>query len=128
MTNSHVLLIDDSLQVHERVRRAFKDAPVSVGATDSIIVAQGQVFSKAPPRLVILDLQMPILNGGLLGRSLKRRTGIPIVIFSSESADRLREVQAYVGAEAALSKSVSDAELVETVLRVLEAPRTGPSR
>lgn len=128
MGDPEVLLIDDSLQVHERVRLAFKDAPVAVEATDSIIVAQGRVFSKTPPALVILDLQMPILNGGLLGRSLKRRTGIPIVIFSSESAERLREVQVYIGAEAALSKSVSDAELLETVLEVLGAPRAGAAR
>lgn len=127
-TRARVLLLDDSRQVHERVRSAFSDSPVTVTATDSLAKAQADVLSTTPPDLLILDLQMPSLGGSLVGRAFKRRTAIPIVLFSSESAERLNEVLEYVGAEAALSKSAPDRELVETVMRLLQAVRRNGHR
>lgn len=122
MSLPRVLLLDDSTQVHDRVRRAFQRSPVSLEVTDSLVVAQRQVLSQEPPDLLLLDLQMPTLGGAVIGRSFKRRVPLRIVIFSSETSERLREMQDYVGAEASVSKSVPDADLVDTVLSVLKAP------
>lgn len=122
MATPRVLLLDDSKQVHERVQRAFSEVPVTVEFTDSLLTAQTEVLSKAPPDLLLLDLQMPALGGAIIGRSFKRRVPIRIVIYSSESPQRLEEVREYVGAEAAVSKSAPDRELIDTVMRVLAAP------
>lgn len=128
MSKPRILVIDDSAQVHDRVRRAFERQPVSVEVTDSIVTAQAEAFSSTPPDLIVLDIQMPVLGGPLLGRAIKRRVSIPIVIFSSETPARMRDVQEYVGAEAAVSKSAPDAELVGAVMRLLGAPlHEGPA-
>lgn len=125
MPNARVLVLDDSKQVHDRIRQAFAGVPVTIDATDSLAAAQEQVLSKSPPDLLILDLQMPTLGGALVGRSFKRRAAIPIVIFSSETAERLDEVRKFIGAEASVSKSAPDRELVAAVLKVLEAAGPG---
>ncbi|HWP35370.1 MAG TPA: response regulator [Thermodesulfobacteriota bacterium] len=124
---ARVLLLDDSEQVHDRVRRAFEHAPVTVTATGSLAQVQADVLSATPPDLLILDLEMPILSGSLVGRALKRRAAIPIVLYSSESTERLREMVDFIGAEAAVSKSAPDQELVDTVLRVLRSRPAGAS-
>lgn len=125
MSKPRILVIDDSPQVHDRVRRAFEWLPVSVEVTDSIATAQAEAFSDKPPAVIVLDVQMPVLGGPLLGRAIKRRVSIPIVLFSSEAVARMREVQEYVRAEAAVSKSAPDTELVGAVMRLLGAPGQG---
>lgn len=128
MSTARVLVLDDSRQVHDRIQRAFTGIPVAIFATDSLAKAQAEILSTTPPDLVILDLQMPTLGGAMVGRAFKRRVPIPIVIYSSESPARLQEVLDYVGAEAAVSKSAPDKELVDTVLRVLRAARCAPDQ
>ncbi len=128
MPRTRVLLLDDSKQVHDRVQRAFEGVPVSVTATDSLANAQRDIFSPTPPDALILDLEMPVLDGTLVGRAVKRRTGIPIILFSSESPARLREVLEFIGADAAVSKSAPDRELVDTVMRILRSVRPAAAR
>lgn len=124
MKTYKVMVLDDAKSVHERVKRAFGGRSVDVRATDSWVDTKTAVFSSNPPDLLILDLQMPTIDGRAVGRAIKRRLAIPIIIFSSEDAKHLSQAMTDVGAEAALSKSASDSELVGTVMRLLETGRT----
>ncbi len=119
MSGERVLLLDDAEMVRTRVRRALDTVGLDLVATDSWVDAKNEVFSARPPDLLILDLQMPTIDGAAVGRAIRRRMDIAIVVFSSEAQERTRQAAESIGAAAALSKSVTDQELVSTVLRVL---------
>jgi len=114
-----VLLLDDALATHERVRIAFAGTGINLHVTDSWVTVKQAVFSDTPPDLLILDLKMPSIDGAAVGKAIKRRLSIPIVIYSSEDAWRLADAQKELGAEAAVSKSGSEADLVRAVQRCL---------
>ena len=120
MKSARVLVLDDAASVHARIRLAFHGLPIVLSTTDSWVDTKTHVFSDTPPDLIILDLQMPTIDGRAVGRAIKRRMDIPIVVYSSEAAGRLSAAMQDIGAEAAVSKSASDAELVSTVTRLLE--------
>jgi len=121
MKNFKIMVLDDAKSVHERVKRAFSGRGIEVHATDSWVDTKTAVFSSNPPDLLILDLQMPTIDGRAVGRAIKRRLAIPIIIFSSEDAKQLSQAMTDVGAEAALSKSSPDSELLNVAMRLLGA-------
>lgn len=123
--NYSVLLLDDSPAVHHRVTRAFDGSPVVLEATDSWLDAKDRLLSSnACPDLLILDLQMPTINGRTFGRVIKRRLSVPIVVYSSETAENIADSVAYIQAEAGVSKSSTDDELVQTVMGLLKKLQT----
>ncbi len=113
-----VLLLDDSPLVHARVKNAFRGTHVGVTATDYWFDVQKRIFSESPPDLLVLDLQMPAIDGRSVCRAIKRRVSIPVVLFSSENAQTLQEAVEQSGADAALSKECPDRELVDTIQRI----------
>jgi len=119
MGGDRVLLLDDAEMVRTRVRRALGGLGLDLVATDSWVDAKNEVFSARPPDLFILDLQMPTIDGAAVGRAIRRRMDIAIVVFSSEAQERIDQAARTIGAAAALSKSVTDRELVSTVLAIL---------
>lgn len=121
MKSARVLVLDDAASVHARIRKAFHGMPYVLTTTDSWVDTKTEVFSDTPPDVIILDLQMPTIDGRAVGRAIKRRMDIPIVVYSSEATGRLSAAVQDIGAEAAVSKSATDDELVSTVVRVLES-------
>ncbi len=113
-----LLLLDDSPLVHARVKNAFRGTHVDVTATDYWFDVQKRIFSESPPDLLVLDLQMPAIDGRSVCRAIKRRGSIPVVLFSSENAQTLQEAVEQSGADAALSKECPDRELVDTIQRI----------
>ncbi len=114
-----VLVLDDAQAARERVRNALRSLSLRVQATDSWVDTKTAVFSASPPDLLVLDLQMPTIDGKAVGRAIKRRLNIPIVIFSSEEPAKIAAAVAEVGAEAGVSKSAPDSELIATISRLL---------
>lgn len=123
MNRPVVLFLDDSLAVHERVRKAFHGKAVEFEATDSWVAAKARLLERMPPDLLILDLQMPTIDGRTFGRVIKRRLPVPIVVYSSETAQHIAEAVTYIGAEGGVSKSAPDEELVRQVMDLLGRTR-----
>ncbi len=122
-----LLLLDDSVVIHSRVKQIFSGTKVDVSVTDSWVDTKTAVFSDNPPDVLLLDLRMPTIDGLAVGRALKRRVSIPIILYSSENIERLRAAAADIGAEDFVSKSASDSDLVEAVVRQLTSRRTAVS-
>jgi CheY-like chemotaxis protein len=71
-----VLLVDD----RESNRVLLEEALAEIGA--EIVVAEGgkralEIVSASEPEVVVLDFQMPDLNGAETARRIKRRPGAP---------------------------------------------------
>src|SRR5262249_54957916 len=118
-----VLVIDDDPEMLEivgeaLVRRGYRVAKASHGREGLARV------DEEAPRLVLLDMRMPVMDGWTFAKILRERYGrrIPIVVVTAAGESKLRADE--VGAEGHLGRPFAIDELYEIVDDTLagEAP------
>jgi two-component system response regulator len=123
-----ILLIDDSDSDAEITLRMLKKAKVNnriFRARDGLeglaFIFREDVFSSrdmSVPKLVLLDINMPTLDGTEVLRRLKSSDGtrtIPIIMLTSSAADLPIRVCAELGASGFLTKPVTIEEFAQLV-------------
>jgi len=111
------------------------DDPVLIKIMNNVLDANGfepVMANEAPlgleiamtqsPDLIILDVMMPIINGYNICRLLKSEEGyknIPILLLTSRSEQKDKEIGAEVGADGYIAKPFDTNELLETIRRLL---------
>jgi FixJ family two-component response regulator len=116
-----VAVLDDDISVRTALRRLLVTWGMDVHA-----FASGEEFLQAlevhVPDCLILDLQMPHMNGWVLIERLRRtRISLPIVVITATDADEA-ELQARLGPAAVwLRKPFEE----QTLLRAIKATRKG---
>ena len=119
-----ILVVDDDPKIVALVRTYLEREGFRV-----ITAADGKAalasIGRAHPRLLVLDLMLPELDGLALMRLVRERSDVPIVMISARgsAADRVLGIQE--GADDYLAKPFSPAELVVRVKAVLR--RTHPA-
>jgi CheY-like chemotaxis protein len=117
-----ILVLDDDPDLLKMVERVLAhDGRSVVTATDP--VAALELYERARPCLVVVDLMLPHMDGEEFLQALVRRFGDPRppVIILSASAVR-SEVASRVGAEASLGKPFEIDDLRDMVARFCDAP------
>ncbi|RYB07200.1 response regulator [Lichenibacterium ramalinae] len=117
-----ILVVDDDPGVRERLRTVLERSGYSVGEAGDGAEALRRVMH-GPPRAILLDLTMPVMDGFAFLHALRERPGcqdIPVIVFSARdisSAEReqLRE------ADRIMSKTTSLKDLTGE-LRALAPP------
>jgi DNA-binding NarL/FixJ family response regulator len=125
-----VLIVDDAPAVREALRWAFDDA------ADLTIVGEAGDGQEAliraaelAPDLVILDIEIPGLDGYAVARSLKAMPRPPVVVFLTihgDGASRQRALQA--GGDGFAEKGIGWAAFIAQVRGALAGRATGASR
>lgn len=124
MSGYNILIIDDTKEVHDVVGAYLKYSGYEVlHATNG---AEGlELMDRETPDLVLLDIQMPILDGfGVLEQMKGRRhlADIPVMILSSLDRPNLKVKGLQMGADDYIVKPFDRAELM---VRVTVALRRG---
>ena len=111
-----VLVIDDDKLTLEIVRDMLEEGGYVV-ATLSQPRLVANVLLKEKPDLVLVDVRMPELSGDLLVEFMSRFNllTVPIVLFSAEEEDVLRELTARTGARGYIKKTNDQARFLEQV-------------
>ncbi len=106
----HVFIIDDDRSLLSLLKLIFEDACFSVHTFLDAQRALTEVGGLKPD-LIILDLEMPVMNGREFYKAL-REDGhqMPVLILSAYGA---RAAQAELGADAAVDKPFEPEDLVE---------------
>ena len=78
------------------------------------------------PRLVILDIMLPAMDGWEVCRELRKSSNVPILMLTAREDEMDRVVGFSLGADDYVVKPFSPRELVERVKAILR--RAGPSR
>src|SRR5713226_7711122 len=119
--NRTILIVDDQEQNRDLLRELLsKDSFRLVTAADGQ-EAIDQI-AKAPPDLVLLDVQMPKLNGFEVCRRIKTSPEtrlIPVVLVTALSAREDRVLGLVAGADDFLSKPIDPTELLARVRSLL---------
>ena len=119
-SQKNVLILDDSEVVLDIARKYLVDAGYFVST--AISLAEFDRHSAArQPDLILLDVQMPELEGDDLGRKLRMERGVtaPILLFSTLDEEQLESRSKSSGLDGWVSKNAGlDALIAEVRARI----------
>lgn len=117
MEKKRILLVDDEESIQLLYREEFEDEGFTVDSAYNGIDALAK-FQKDPPDLVILDINMPGMNGIEVLRQMKElRADLPIIL--SSAYQEYKQDFATWASEAYVVKSANMDELKATVRKHL---------
>lgn len=115
-TQPRILVVEDDLDIRETVTEILREEGYAVDAVGDGLEALDYLRRQPAPRLVLLDLMMPGMNGEDLVRVLRNSPGladIPVAVVSA--ARDLEERAEKMKAVAFLQKPISLAGLLALV-------------
>ena len=120
-----VLVVDDSLVMRTMVSLTLESAGFAVVEAHDGVEALEAVLGQGAPSLMVLDLNMPRLNGLELLQHLRASglTGIPVLIVSSYASAFLDgPTAAKLGVKGFLTKPFKPEQLVSVARHLAIAP------
>lgn len=118
MGKKKVVVIDDCMLHLQLVRDILEPAGYEVMTADSSIIANTYIYTTPPPDLLLVDVEMPMLNGAEKVRLLKQRDAsrdIPTLLMSAKPPGEMDQLAQDSGAEGFLCKPFDHATLLSAV-------------
>jgi CheY-like chemotaxis protein len=108
-----ILVVEDDPFIRDLMAMALEDEGHQViGAPNGVDALE--ILEERTPDLILLDLNMPVMDGVAFARALRaRQRDVPLVLVSARPD--LPEVARSLGAAGALPKPFGRAELIEVV-------------
>ena len=122
-----VLVVDDDPKIVQLLRAYLEREGFSVvtaGDGPSALAA----IRDHEPRLIVLDLMLPELDGMSVARRVREDSDVPILMLSARGAVADRILGIAEGADDYMPKPFSPAELVVRVKAILRRARRAPAR
>ncbi len=122
-----ILVVDDEASIRRIAQAYLEQAGFRVVCVEDGLEALRQAAAD-PPDLVLLDLNLPGMDGMEVAARLRERSDVFILMLTarSEEADRVAGLR--IGADDYLTKPFSPRELVARVEAILRRRRGGPAR
>jgi len=121
-TRGHVTVIEDEASISDPLRSALEREgyavsvePTGTGGLESV--------RRGEPDIVLLDLNLPDLDGRDVCRAIRQTSDVPIIMLTARGLETDRVVGLELGADDYLVKPFSMAELIARIRAVLR--RTG---
>ena len=122
LVENTILVIDDDVDMVYLLRRLLESAGFQVvSAPDG--ESGLRVFPEVAPELIILDVNLPLLDGLDVCRRLRRRSLVPILMLSCHREDYHKVVGLETGADDYLGKPFNPSELLARVNALLRRAR-----
>ena len=116
------LVVDDSLTMRKVLSRVLEREGFEVAtANDGMDAVQKLQLLK--PDIILTDIEMPRMDGFEFSRHVRdnaKTSDIPLIVISSRTAEKHRNVAKELGVNAFLGKPVQDEELIEQVNALLK--------
>jgi CheY-like chemotaxis protein len=117
-----VLIIEDNEQVRRSLERAFQREGYTVAtANDGQQALQDLTASDSPPKIIIMDLVMPVMDGWKLRKHLLEKpvwASVPVIAFSGAG---IEDAETALPGVLCILKPVSMRTLFESVARLIAA-------
>jgi two-component system alkaline phosphatase synthesis response regulator PhoP len=116
--SQRILVVEDDREIATLVRDYLVRAGFTVDIASSGVQAL-DLYQRAQPALVILDLMLPEIDGLDLARRIRRESETPLIMLTARSSESDRVSGLELGADDYLAKPFSPRELVARVRAVL---------
>ncbi len=119
---NRIIVIDDCRLTLQIVKDLLEEEGYEICTASSSGDAFSSILAGKKPSLIIIDVNMPLIQGDTMVNVLKRNKEtqmIPILYYSSKTAEELHLLMEKTGADGYLTKSSSNAELLEAVRKIL---------
>jgi len=126
MSGPVVLVVDDEPQILRAVERTLSARGFVVRTASDGRAAVGAVADD-PPDLVVLDLNLPHLDGLTACREIRRSSRVPILVLSVRDAEEDKIAALDLGADDYLTKPFGAGELLARVRALLRRAAPGPT-
>jgi chemotaxis protein histidine kinase CheA/CheY-like chemotaxis protein len=128
--SQRIVVADDSLSVRRALVQLMQDAGYTVAEARDGMEALNAI-NEEPPIAVLLDLEMPRLNGLEVTRFMRNQVhtrAVPVIMITSRASDKYRTAALEAGVTHMLGKPFDEDDLVRLVrASVQTAERTGTS-
>ena len=118
MGTGTILLVDDELKVCELLRVYLERAGYEVACVQDGNLAV-QEIERCGPALILLDLNLPGMDGLEICRTLRKSSDIPIIMLTARDEEADKIVGLEIGADDYVVKPFSPREVVARVKAVL---------
>ena len=118
-----VLVVDDALTVRNTLQQLLQDSGYYVKTARDGLEALS-IMQTFRPHVVLTDLEMPNMNGVELTASLRSKPenkDLPIIMITSRSQDKHRELAERAGINAYITKPYNESDLVKTIRNAVAA-------
>lgn len=132
----NIILAGEEASFRSEISQAFKSAyskcfitAFADGAELLAYLTSHRVMTYAPPHLIILDLNLPKLDGKTTTEILRRQAhlqGVPIVVLTDEMSDVLRHQLLQIGASLTLQKPSTPGAVSSFVSHAIKLCDTSP--
>jgi chemosensory pili system protein ChpA (sensor histidine kinase/response regulator) len=115
-----ILVVDDSVSIRQVVSRLMENQGWKVRTAKDGIDAL-EKLRESRPHLIVLDIEMPRMNGYEFLGALKAQTGyegIPVVMLTSRTAAKHRKKAEALGAKGFMVKPYNDDEFIRLIHRL----------
>ena len=122
MKPKKIVVIDDCTLHLELVRDILEPEGYEVLTADSSISANSFIYTTPPPDLLLVDVEMPMLDGNEKVRLMKQRENsrnIPTLLMSAKTPEEMKSLVDASGAEGFLCKPFDREGLLQVVSRYL---------
>jgi DNA-binding response OmpR family regulator len=120
-----ILVVDDELEIVKVVRAYLEQSGFRV-----ITASDGQqalaVFRHEQPDLIVLDLNLPQLDGLAVCRAIRHESNVPIIMLTARVEETDRLIGLEIGADDYITKPFSPREVVARVRTVLRRSTPAP--
>jgi two-component system OmpR family response regulator len=120
-----ILVVDDDPHIREIVCFALGKAGMAARAAEDGAAAL-KLAGEAAPDIIVLDINMPEMDGLELCRTLRRDSEVPILFLSSRDDEIDRVLGLELGADDYVTKPFSPRELVARINAILKRTRAAP--
>jgi two-component system, OmpR family, KDP operon response regulator KdpE len=113
-----VLIVEDDDNTAEVIQTLLKDVGYRAHSVDSGTAALNEMAHSVPD-LVLLDLNLPDMNGLEILRTIRMHSFLPVIVLSGFGKDRDRVMALEAGADDYMGKPFSSEELIARVRALL---------
>lgn len=115
-----VMIVDDSLTVRKIAGRLLSRAGYHVITAKDGVEAL-EVLNESLPDAMLVDVEMPRMDGFELSRQVRgtpEYAGIPIIMITSRTAEKHRQIAKEIGVDEFLGKPYQDEQVLEHLARL----------
>ena len=84
--NKKILIVEDDSSMQEELKDLLENASYDALILNDFLHAKEYIL-KTNPDLVLLDVNIPYLNGELLLKELRKESSVPVIILTSRASE-----------------------------------------